>query len=133
MDAGGTGYDWTTFATEYWTLANVVCAFAIVQMIAYLMALGASDSKIRSGVVDIRPIIKAAIIGATFLYVVVVSYFAWCHWVLAGSDYDDAERILVCTAVIRALAIVAAGAGGLYVTHLIERTAPSEASVGPPG
>jgi hypothetical protein len=56
------------YAKEFWTIANVVAGFAIIQMVAYLFAMGGSDSKIRQDVLSARWWVLGAIILATAAY-----------------------------------------------------------------
>jgi hypothetical protein len=107
-------------ASHYWSLANNVSVFAVVQMIAYLMAVGAVDSDIRQGVTEIRTEIEIAIAAATVLYCGAVWYFSHCHWLLLGSIEREVKRMLRVTAILRLLVIVAAGVGGFYITDIIQ-------------
>ncbi|HEV8391169.1 MAG TPA: hypothetical protein VGQ35_15065 [Dongiaceae bacterium] len=107
-------------APHYWSLANNVSVFAVVQMIAYLMALGASKSEIRDGVAAIRCPIEIVIVVATAGYCVVVWYFSRCHWTLLGATGTELSRMLRWTAIFRLVVIIAAGVGGFGVTHVIQ-------------
>ena len=55
------------YAKEFWTTANVVAGFSIIQMIAYLFAMGGGDSKIRQDVLSARWWVLGAIILAPLL------------------------------------------------------------------
>ena len=107
-------------APHYWSLANNVSAFAVIQMIAYLMALGASDSAIRAGVANIGAPIEILIVAATAGYCVVVWYFSRCHRILLGTTGPELSRMLRWTAIFRLAVIVAAGVGGFCITHIIQ-------------
>jgi len=73
------------YAKEFWTLANIITAFAVFQMIAYLFSAGANDSKIRSGIIQIRRAILVGIVVATLLYSIGV-------WLLGNWQIELLER-----------------------------------------
>jgi hypothetical protein len=64
------------YAKEFWTTANVVTGFSIIQMITYLFALGASDNRIREAVIShqARPFVLSAIVLATVLYCLAAAF-----------------------------------------------------------
>jgi hypothetical protein len=66
------------YAKEFWTLANAITAFAIIQMITYMLAVGASDSKIRPGVIEIRRWVLGLIVFVNLLYCAVIGLLS--HW-----------------------------------------------------
>lgn len=116
--------DPSAFSNEFWTLANIVTAFAVVQMIAYAMALGATGSTILAGVISIRAYVVTFIVVATLLYCATTSYFSWCHWTLLGVHEGDLYRMLQLTMWMRMFVIAAAGLGGAIVTNIIRLPSP---------
>jgi hypothetical protein len=112
------------YAIEYWRLNNAVTGFSIAQMIAYLLALGASDSKIRQGVIDSRVFVLIGIAIATIFYCGVVGIL--CQWQLDSVSQHGTEfsiRMWAITA-FRITAIASISLLGFYVTWIIETLAP---------
>jgi hypothetical protein len=111
------------YAIEYWRLSNAVTGFSIVQMIAYLLALGASDSKIRQGVIDSRCVVLIGIAIATIFYCGIVGIL--CRWQLDSLSQHGAKfstRMWAITA-FRIVAIASISLLGFYVTCIIETLA----------
>lgn len=106
-------------APLFWNLANGVTIFAVVQMIAYLMALGADGSTIHKGVLEIYRLILPAIIVATLFYCGAVAYFSWCHHQLLEGVDTSRARMLFVTAALRIVVVAATGLGGYGITELI--------------
>jgi hypothetical protein len=102
-------------ADAFWTLSNLVCAFAVAQMIAYMMAAGGKDSVIVGGVKLHYIAISIAIVIATAGYGKALHYFAACHWTLLKVD-DATRKMLWWTSVARTLVMAAINGVGLVVT-----------------
>jgi hypothetical protein len=105
-------------AGSFWTLANLVCAFAVAQMIAYMMAAGAKESKIAGGVHDHWGWIVFAIVVASAAYTAALHYFAFCHWKLLGAE-KNTIRMLCITSIVRIGAMLSINAVGVLVTIAI--------------
>jgi hypothetical protein len=103
-------------AESFWMLANLVCAFAVAQMIAYMMAAGASNSSIAKGVQAHWGPIIFAIVVASGVYSVVLRYFAFCHWKLLGAGAETV-RMLRITSGVRIAAMLSINAVGVLVTY----------------
>ena len=103
-------------AESFWTLANLVCAFAVAQMIAYMMAAGANTSTIAKGVLAHWDWIIFAIVVASGVYSAVLHYFASCHWKLLGVARDTA-RMLRITSRVRIAAMLSINVVGVLVTY----------------
>jgi len=101
---------------SFWTLANLVCAFAVVQMIAYMMAASDRQGHIATGVQNHRPWVVLAIVVATLIYGCALHYFARCHWKLLKLNAGDAHSMLRMTSFIRIAAVVAINVVGVLVT-----------------
>jgi hypothetical protein len=107
------------YAKEFWTTANVVTGFSIIQMIAYFFALGGSDSKIREGVLEARPWVLSAIIFATVAYCMAAGVLGrWQISTLKQCEVPELVRRLFVVNLFRIIIITVTGAIGLVVTIL---------------
>lgn len=100
---------------QYWSLANAITAFAVLQSLAFVYALAEDSAKIRS----VEPIVTWAIAGSIVVYVLAV---ALCHRAQTStlpqdSRLDSARSWLFWTMVGRAFAIVLFGAFGLAILY----------------
>jgi hypothetical protein len=108
------------YAKEFWTTANVVTGFSIVQMIAYLFALGGSDSRIRQGILEARTRlwVLAAIVLATGLYCAVAAVLGkWQINILKRYELSELIRRLYFVNLFRIIIIAITGAIGLVLTN----------------
>jgi hypothetical protein len=109
-----------SLADSFWTLANLVCAFAVAQMIAYMMAAGggAPDSNISKGVGTYWYLIVPAIVAASAAYAIALDYFARQHWTLLDLK-GDRIRPLRVTSWVRIGTMASINAVGVLVTYAI--------------
>jgi len=115
------------YAKEFWSVANAITAFAILQMIAYLLSAGASDSKIRSGVIAIRSGILIGIVIATVFYSVVVWLLGnWQIKLLEGKGLTSLSDLLGWIRLARVVAIGLTGIVGFWITLILEPPPPAE-------
>ena len=112
-------------AELFWTLANLVCGFAVAQMIAYMMAAGSSQSTIADGVKAHWKPILWAISGATIAYGGLLYYFAYCHWTLLNITADNRLYCMLWwTAIARILAVASINGVGALVTYVLAHPKP---------
>ena len=93
------------YAKEYWSLANVITGFSILQMIAYVLSVGASDSKIRSGVLDLFPWVLLFIMVGAAIYGVIV--FILCLWQIKILRPIARSELVVQMWIVTALRLIA--------------------------
>lgn len=109
------------YAKEFWSAANAVTAFAIVQMIAYLFSVGGSDSKIRDDVARGRAIVVIAILVATGFYGGTVWLLG--VWQINLLPQSGIEPLICDLAVInwaRLGVVILTGAFGLWITATVQ-------------
>jgi hypothetical protein len=105
------------YAKEFWSLANVVTGFSIAQMIAYLLAVGATDSKIREGVIHNLSLVITLMIMAMAFYCGIVGILCTWQLELLGQQHStELSSKMWAIAVARILAILGISILGLWVT-----------------
>jgi hypothetical protein len=114
------------YAMAFWSSANAITAFAVVQMIAYLLSAGASDSKLRASVIDVRGLALAIILISTCFYCTVVGLLGfWQIQLLEGNDVVRLSYPLSRLLWLRVAAIGAIGVLGFVITWKLRPILPS--------
>lgn len=101
-----------------WDLANAVTAFAVLQALAFLYALGKPEMRNSMANEAACKVIVPAIVGASLLYAACVLAIGFCL-VDAGAA---AEKAWTWVSIGRALAILVFGAFALWVYLEITKT-----------
>jgi hypothetical protein len=110
------------YAKEFWTTANVVTGFSIIQMITYLFALGAGDKRIREGVFQARLFVLSEIVLATVLYCLAAAVLGkWQISIIRQQELSELSKRLYFVSLSRMVIIAITGVIGPVVTILVEK------------
>ncbi len=118
------------YARNFGTLANGIVLFSVVQMISFMMAIGASNSTIVHGVTLIRPRVIVGIFIATALYSLLIAWLGHIELSLWEPFDGDKARLvrsaLIVLIIARCLAVVTINGVGVWVVANV--TIPVKAS-----
>jgi hypothetical protein len=73
------------YAQSFWTVANAIAAFSIVQSLTFMLAVGPHTSDLAKTIAHQRPLVFVSIAIGTALYVGLVGYCQWANWRLLGA------------------------------------------------
>ena len=105
-----------SYASQFWTIANVIVGFGVVNTLSFVMAVGPGGNALMVAIAKYRTFTVVSIIAATAVYVVLIGFCQFVSWRLRPPPQgSELATYLVWWNVIRLVAVAAVGLSCLPV------------------